>query len=130
MVTRSFLELAQTSPATALVSLFILWKILIVAIAVASPGLGYDTSSSLLFSEQLSGTHPSILLIDTPSKLPNVFKFARWDVIYFASIAQRGYLFEQEWAFGTGHTKSLAAFAKCQSSFVRRNFDEPWLTVC
>lgn len=29
-------------------------------------------------------------------------RFTSWDAIYFVSVAKRGYVFEQEWAFGTG----------------------------
>jgi phosphatidylinositol glycan class V len=35
-------------------------------------------------------------------------KLTRWDAIYFFKAAHRGYLFEQEWAFGWGFTRVIA----------------------
>lgn len=76
---------------------FVLWKLLLFVVAIASPGDGYDTSTTLL----------------SPTKPGLVGKFVRWDAIYFTRIAQRNYVFEQEWAFGWGYTRLLRIAAKC-----------------
>ena len=86
-----------------LVYLFVTWKLLLLCIAFASPGPGYDTSTHLLMlhSESANDT----VLARFIEKL--VSKLVRWDALYFVSVAQRGYLFEQEWAWGWGYTTFL-----------------------
>ncbi|KAH8668139.1 GPI mannosyltransferase 2 [Tricladium varicosporioides] len=93
-------------PRRNLVALFLLWKILLLVIACCSPGLGYDTSSDLMLSPES----------DSPSSLPIalqyiVGKLTRWDAIYFVQTSKRGYIFEQEWAFGWGFTRLIAFVA-------------------
>lgn len=79
--------------------LFIGWKTLLLLIAAFSPGPGYDTSTTLHQSSR--------------DELPVIFRYilnklTRWDAIYFVKTANRGYLFEQEWAFGWGFTQLIA----------------------
>lgn len=90
--------LTQTHPKVSLVIGFTLWKSLLVASALASPGPGYDTSTSLLKHENRECAIKALTRLD---------KFVRWDAIYFIQIAHRGVVFEQEWAFGWGFTKLL-----------------------
>ncbi|KAK9319132.1 hypothetical protein V1517DRAFT_66672 [Lipomyces orientalis] len=64
----------------------------------------YDTSSQLLF------TSPDV------SPLLNyvLSRLLVWDTVFFIQIAQRGYVFEQEWAFGwlwTGTIRVVADWA-------------------
>lgn len=81
---------ATQSPLASLTVLFVGWKVFIVAIALLSPGLGYDTCTDLL-------------LADGDGPRSSVGAFVRWDAIYFVGAAERGFkLFEQEWAFGIG----------------------------
>ena len=87
-------------PQSNLLLYFVLWKTLLFLIAIVSPGPGYDTSTTLLNSTSNGLSH----------------KFVRWDAIYFTEIARRGYVFEQEWAFGWGYTRALAILAKCNIS--------------
>ena len=91
------------TPIRTLVIFFTAWKILLLAIAASSPGPGYDTSASLNLPSHGSedGRLPSALnfMVD---------KLTRWDAIYFVKVANRGYLFEQEWAFGWGFTRMIS----------------------
>lgn len=80
------------SPLWTLTAVWLLWKIAILGIVLASPGPGYDTSTTLL---DWQGDH-SLLA-----------KFVRWDAIYFTQITQHGHVFEQSWAFGIGISSIL-----------------------
>ncbi|PGH02062.1 proteasome activator subunit 4 [Blastomyces parvus] len=103
-------------PLRSLSVLFVLWKLLLLLAIVASPGPGYDSSTTLLPSDaSQNASDPFLQRVKAgagsgwwPSSL---LKFVRWDAIYFVSIAQRGYLFEQEWAFGYGYTRVLSVLS-------------------
>lgn len=91
--------------------LFVLWKTLLLLIAWASPGPGYDTSASLLFEpdRRQSGVRGGELRRSTSTpQLPGIGRLVRWDAIYFVEIIRRGYLHEQEWAFAPGFPKTVA----------------------
>lgn len=101
------ITLDQRSHVTALITFFIVWKFLLLCIACVSPGSGYDTSTELLLPSV--SQHDSIsakILTYVSSKL------VRWDALYFIRVAQRGYLFEQEWAWGWGFTKFISGVAR------------------
>ena len=119
----SLLRLDVNHPYTSLLAAFISWKLLILTIILFSPGRGYDTSTTVL---------PSFL--DTP--IPANFaqralrhlstRVVRWDAIYFTQIAQRGYIWEQEWAFGWSHTwilRVLGGFLAPWFGYVEVNTD-------
>ncbi|KAJ5138675.1 uncharacterized protein N7515_003523 [Penicillium bovifimosum] len=93
------------NPIRSLTLAFWTWKILLYIVVTACPGLGYDTSTSLISY----AANPTTVASESES-LSGSLKFARWDSIYFLNIAQKGYLFEQEWAFGWGYTKLLSLF--------------------
>ncbi|KAI4723498.1 mannosyltransferase [Aureobasidium sp. EXF-10727] len=97
-----------------LACLFCAWKLLLLCIAYASPGPGYDTSTTLLLARAQPSVTENTLLEDFAKRL--VSKLVRWDALYFVSVAQRGYLFEQEWAWGWGYTKFLSLISKGWSS--------------
>lgn len=95
----------QDHPIRSLVTLFVGWKVLLLLVAACSPGLGYDTSASLFYGGP-----------DQDNQLPLVLRYivgklTRWDAIYFVKASHRGYLFEQEWAFGWGFTRLIALCA-------------------
>lgn len=81
------------NPVGSLTLAFLLWKALLFIVIVACPGPGYDTSTTLIPREGAS------LVSSQTESLPHSLKFARWDSIYFLHIAEKGYVFEQEWAF-------------------------------
>ena len=97
-------------PRLQLVANFAVWKALLLGLAVLSPGLGYDTSTDLLLSSVSSPySHQS-------SSSVTLAKLLRWDAIYFTQIARRGYLYEQEWAFGWGYTTMLSLISRSERS--------------
>ena len=116
-------------PILTLTLVFILWKLLLLLIALTSPGHGYDTSTHLFIARDKDGninsnretaiTSEDVISVQTQRPLhqwssrllTNLF---RWDVIYFVEIAERGYTFEQEWAFGWGYTRLLSWASRCK----------------
>ncbi|KAL2075837.1 hypothetical protein VTL71DRAFT_780 [Oculimacula yallundae] len=96
----------QDDPIRSLITLFIGWKALLLLVAACSPGLGYDTSGGLLYGELGHDNQLPLALHYIVGKL------TRWDAIYFLKTSHRGYLFEQEWAFGWGFTRLVAFFVK------------------
>ena len=98
----------QWHPLLSLTLVFILWKAILILITLTSPGSGYDTSTSLLqlgepTSQTGLGAHEA----------PVLSKFVRWDAIYYAQIAARGHIFEQEWAFD-GFSSDLLRASRCK----------------
>lgn len=92
------------SPYYTLCKAFLAWKSLLLVVAVTSPGPGYDTSSSLFLADS-----PAKQASVPPLALAHLIgKLTRWDAIYFVKAANRGYLYEQEWAFGWGFTRLIA----------------------
>ncbi|KAH8599794.1 hypothetical protein B0O99DRAFT_668254 [Bisporella sp. PMI_857] len=95
------MDFSSRTPIRNLALAFIAWKSILLIVAVCSPGPGYDTSTSL----SLSSYHQDKRL---PAFLYYVsVKLTRWDAIYFTKTAHRGYLFEQEWAFGWGFSRLI-----------------------
>ncbi|KAF2274743.1 GPI mannosyltransferas-like protein 2 [Westerdykella ornata] len=85
---------------------FALWKALLLSLAVLCPGPGYDTSARILLGETV---HPPDQAL-SQSLLDRVTRaHLRWDAFYFAGAAQRGYVYEQEWAFSRPYSFLMAA---------------------
>lgn len=92
----------------ALFILFVAWKALVLVIALLSPGTGYDTSTSLLGTD----SQKAVIAFDPPATHSSaLLKLVRWDAIYFTQVADRGHVFEQEWAFGIGVSTVLSKLA-------------------
>ena len=88
------------------------WKLVFFVLALASPGIGYDTSTDVLLAAQINRQS---FHRDSDRFRYGLQKFIRWDAIYFIKIAQRGHFFEQEWAFGWGFTRLLHLGARGRS---------------
>ena len=97
------------SPKRFLVLSFIIWKLILLCIALTSPGPGYDTSSLLLHSDLNLAQANAGSGWEPASRLSSL---VRWDAIYFTQTARRGYLWEQEWAFGWGFSKLMAVTSR------------------
>ncbi|KAL4960444.1 DUF409 domain protein [Aspergillus stella-maris] len=101
-------------PVKSLSIAFWLWKAVVFVAVIGCPGLGYDTSSSLLPFQGNSSTDVISPAENGHSSISIPLKFVRWDSIYFAHIAQIGYVFEQEWAFSYAYgyiVNTLASFS-------------------
>lgn len=114
-----FLSQPLDRPTRSLVAVFLLWKALLLLIAISSPGPGYDTSTGLALVKNDSATTLPHLVGHIANKL------TRWDAIYFTTIAERDYVHEQEWAFGFGFTKLISL---CTSGTVCGSISENMLT--
>ncbi|KAI4604282.1 ER membrane glycoprotein subunit of the GPI transamidase complex-like protein [Pestalotiopsis sp. 9143b] len=91
-------------PLQTLITVFVAWKSFLLLVAIGSSvGGAYDTSTTLI-QPQVSSFNESVLDIST--------KLTRWDAIYFIQAARRGYVYEQEWAFGMGLPTVISAIAK------------------
>ncbi|KAK4227567.1 glycosyltransferase [Podospora fimiseda] len=110
-----------SNPYLTILKTFLSWKTFLFSIALGSAlltGDAYDTSGSLVVfpAHQGSGAggtiiNPTEAAVSEASgqQQPQGFflsrvaaRFTSWDAIYFVTQAKRGYLFEQEWAFGAG----------------------------
>lgn len=109
-------SLMGRNPTVFLLLVFVLWKALLISLAVLSPGLGYDTSAGIILGQTV---HQNSQL--QPQSLPDriALTHLRWDAFYFAGAAQRGYVYEQEWAFSRTYSFLMAAVKDCTL----------WLTV-
>ncbi len=95
---------AVQRPVRTLVTVFVAWKLFLFLIAAGSTvGPAYDTSGSITLDAASSGNASAPVLLA---------RLTSWDAIYFTQVARRGYLFEQEWAFGSGLTIVIECLVK------------------
>ncbi len=79
-------------PVQTLLTTFVAWKAVLLAIAAGTRvGTPYDTSSALLLGDDVAQSQPNL-----------VSRLLSWDAVFFVQVARHGYRFEQEWAFGYG----------------------------
>lgn len=99
----------QRSPYWSLCTVFGCWKLLLASIALVTPSPAYDTSTALAL---LHSSNDDLHLRAGGARRvweALCHSLTRWDAIYFAKTAQRGYANEQEWAFGWGYTQAVVA---------------------
>lgn len=98
--------LRNDRPYRTLVFVFLGWKVFLLAIAAGSQvGPTYDSSSSLVRLHDATSPVQALLT-----------RLVSWDAIFFVKAAQRGYLFEQEWAFGPALPTCISSLIRGESS--------------
>jgi phosphatidylinositol glycan class V len=103
------IEMASRRPSTRLFQAFFAWKSVLFIVAALSPGPGYDTSA-LIASNPSSSRHVDFQSWSAKDRVSlNSF---RWDALYFVKSAQRGYHYEQEWAFSWAYSLLLRTLVK------------------
>ena len=109
------IEMVRTDAAQAkqLVTIFCAWKALLLLVAAFCPGPGYDTSA-LILSDASPHRHSSHLASSQPSRLG--LNLLRWDALYFAKAAERGVVYEQEWAFSPAYSRLLHFAAQSKAT--------------
>jgi GPI mannosyltransferase 2 len=93
-----------------LITIFVVWKSILLLLATLSPSPGYDTSGYILFNNGSSHekSHVSLSVIQRLALI-----HLRWDALYFIKAAQRGYIYEQEWAFSRAYSLILGTLQRC-----------------
>lgn len=108
-------------PVRTLITVFAAWKLLLLLIAAGSTvGPAYDTSGSITLDAASShnASAPALLA-----------RLTSWDAIYFTQVARRGYLFEQEWAFGSGLTIAIEFVVKSKHPSARGGLWQPYVSA-
>ncbi|KAF8540710.1 GPI mannosyltransferase 2 [Trichophaea hybrida] len=105
----------QTSPYWSLLAVFGCWKSLLGLIALVAPSPAYDTSTALALLQSSNG--PPVQAASIGAWLLETIcnSLTRWDAIFFIKVAERGYINEQEWAFGWGFTWAIVITSKVLS---------------
>ncbi|EUC45859.1 glycosyltransferase family 76 protein [Bipolaris oryzae ATCC 44560] len=88
-----------------LVSLFCLWKGILLTLAAFCPGPGYDTSGLILLDASVQ-RHGHFNVSTRFERF--VLNLVRWDALYFVKSAERGLIHEQAWAFSGVYSRLLS----------------------
>jgi len=107
--------MAQLMHVRRLILIFAAWKIALLLLATLTPGPGYDTSSLILLDKS-TNRHFNAQSSPVLGRLP--LRTFRWDALYFVNSAQRGYLYEQEWAFSWTYSYIINSVARCERLMV------------
>ena len=106
---------AKASDRTQLVLVFFVWKALLFLLPAFCPGPGYDTSA-LVLTDASTNRHANIEFSSRFDRL--VLNLFRWDALYFIRAAERGLVFEQEWAFSPAFSRLLSVTGQCEKTRV------------
>jgi phosphatidylinositol glycan class V len=101
------------TPAVQLILVFSIWKVGLLLLAALTPGPGYDTSGLILFIND-GNRHVQYQSLSVIERL--TLKLFRWDALYFVKATQRGYEYEQEWAFSATYSSILRVISNCTFS--------------
>jgi phosphatidylinositol glycan class V len=105
---------AVRRPVLTLVTVFAAWKLFLLMVAAGSTvGPAYDTSGSITLDAASPGNGSAPVLLA---------RLTSWDAIYFTQVARRGYVFEQEWAFGSGLTVIIESLVNGKLSWDRGGY--------
>lgn len=88
------------------------WKALLFCLTAFCPGPGYDTSG-LILADPSPNRYANLESLSRFEHL--VLNLFRWDALYFVKTAERGLLFEQEWAFSPAFSKVLRVMGRCET---------------
>ncbi|KAJ4984620.1 mannosyltransferase [Stagonosporopsis vannaccii] len=109
------MAVSKTSDRRQLVMVFCAWKALLFMLTAFCPGPGYDTSALILIDSS-ADRHANVR---SSSRFEHgVLNLFRWDALYFAKAAERGLVFEQEWAFSPAFSTLLSVTGRVISGNV------------
>lgn len=91
--------------------MFCAWKALLLCLTALCPGPGYDTSGLILLDSS-ANRYANLKSSSWFDSL--VLSLFRWDALYFVKAAERGLVFEQEWAFSPAFSRLLGVMAQCE----------------
>ena len=94
-----------------LVLVFSAWKALLFLLTAFCPGPGYDTSG-LILAEASAARYANLESSNRFDRFAlNLF---RWDALYFVKAAERGVVFEQEWAFSPTFSRLISVTGRSE----------------
>ncbi|KAF2628703.1 glycosyltransferase family 76 protein [Macroventuria anomochaeta] len=103
------MAVSKASDKKQLALVFCVWKTLLILLAAFCPGPGYDTSALILVDASTN----RYANLESSSRFEHfVLTIFRWDALYFVKAAERGLVFEQEWAFSPAFSKLLSVTAR------------------
>lgn len=106
---------AEAADRRQLVLVFFAWKTLLFLLTAFCPGPGYDTSGFILTDASTS----RYANLKSASRFDHlVLNLFRWDALYFVKAAERGLVFEQEWAFSPVFSQLLSVTGRCERTRV------------
>lgn len=108
MMASSALEAFHKQQLKRVILVFLCWKVVVFSLLALCPGPGYDTSGLILLKEE-DGIYLKASFSDQIA-----LKLLRWDALYFAKAAQRGYFYEQEWAFSKYSSGVFGYIVDCE----------------
>lgn len=102
---------SKVSDKRQLVLIFCAWKTLLFSLTALCPGPGYDTSG-LILTDASTNRYANF---EESSRFDRfVLNIFRWDALYFVKAAERGVIFEQEWAFSPAFSWLIGVTGRCE----------------
>jgi len=102
---------SRTSDRRQLILIFCAWKAILFTLTAFCPSPGYDTSALILIDPS-ADRHAHVRA--SPRSKNIILNLFRWDALYFVKAAERGLVFEQEWAFSPAFSKLLGVAGRCE----------------